>query len=259
MARTYELAVKPWESSSEVFTKGARALGLSEDFHFEEVLGLEGPLPGGTIALVLTYITPADYETQKSKSEDLLKTTAAASEQDSTVVWLPQKVQNACGPHSLFHAVFNSNCRHHLGKPVPRTMFSYLSNDKNEVKRSPLYQLQQRLMEASSCEERVVALGDFSELWEMCSSIGEMGFTSPPENAEEDVDPHFVCFAGMSGNLAVFDGDRTSGPKDLNIRLDSGGLVPDQALYAVRRHLTEHADEERRDFASLLALVNTIF
>jgi ubiquitin carboxyl-terminal hydrolase L3 len=258
MARTYELAVKPWESSSEVFTEGACALGLSKDFHFEEVLGLEGPLPRGTVALILTYITPTDYETQKAESEDLLETTAAASEQDSTVVWLPQKVQNACGPHSLFHAVFNSICRHHLGKPGPRTMLSHLSNGKIEVERSLLCQLRQRLMEASSCEARVVALRDFSELWEMCSSIGEIGFTLPPESAEEDVDPHFVCFAGMRGNLAMFDGDRTSGPKDLNIRLDSEGLVPDQALYAVRRYLSEHADEGRRDFSSLLALVNAM-
>jgi hypothetical protein len=38
-----------------------------------------------------------------------------------------------------------------------------------------------------------------------------MGETSLLEDSGEDVEPHFVCFAGVDGQLGMLDGDRTSG------------------------------------------------
>jgi ubiquitin carboxyl-terminal hydrolase L3 len=126
MARTYKRAIKPWESSSEVFTDGAHELGLSKELHFEDVLELAGPLPERTVALILTYTTPADYERRREKDGDIRKTTAGAEDQGPDVIWLSQDVQNACGPYALFHAIFNSNGRNHLGKLVGVSMFKNL-------------------------------------------------------------------------------------------------------------------------------------
>jgi ubiquitin carboxyl-terminal hydrolase L3 len=257
MARTYECAIKPWESSSDVFTAGAQELGLSEELHFEDVLGLENPLPRGTVALILIYITPENYESEKARHAAVDKSTATAECQNLNVVWLPQNVQNACGPYALFHAVFNSNGRDHIGKPSSGAVLMTFCVNDDTVEGSFLHQIQEILMEASSYEERNTALKSFSELWNKCSAIGEMGLTLPSEDAEEDVEPHFVCFAGISGNLAMFDGDGMSGPEDLNVRLEFKGLMPDQALDAVKNHLEKHAHEERRYICTLLALVNT--
>jgi len=58
-------AIQPWESSPEIFTLAAHALRLLQDFRFVEVLSLEKSLPKSTIALVLVYPTPSNYETQK--------------------------------------------------------------------------------------------------------------------------------------------------------------------------------------------------
>jgi hypothetical protein len=82
-----------------------------------------------------------------------------------------------------------------------------------------------------------------------------MGYSSLVEDPEADVEPHFVCFAGLDGQLAMFDGDRTSGPLVLHIPLGVGGLIPDQAKHAVMDHLNMYAGENR-DFSTLLALVD---
>ena len=121
---------------------------------------------------------------------------------------------------------------------------------------SLLHKLEQCIAKASSPEECSTALERWPEMWEKCSEIGSMGFT-PLQDAEEDVEAHFVCFARLRGNLGIFDGDRTSGPEDLNIKLEPRGLVPDQALRAVERHLGVYGNKERRDYSALLALVNT--
>lgn len=82
-----------------------------------------------------------------------------------------------------------------------------------------------------------------------------MGDTPVLEDSEEDVEPHFVCFAAMSGKLALFDSDTTSGPEDLGIQFEADGLMPGQALRAVTEYLEKYAHEDRRDISSLLALV----
>jgi hypothetical protein len=83
-----------------------------------------------------------------------------------------------------------------------------------------------------------------------------MGETPLIQNTEEEVEPHFVCFAGLDGELAMFDGDRTSGPLVFNIPLEIEGLIPDRARDAVVGYLNMHAGENR-DFSTLLALVDS--
>merc|ERR1711939_817412 len=94
-------SIQPWESSAEVFS-------------------LEDSLPAQTVALILVYPTSSNYEEQKAKEATSLQGSADAIElRDLDVLWLSQKVQNACGPYALFHAVFNSSSRHH-----PKTLYS---------------------------------------------------------------------------------------------------------------------------------------
>lgn len=91
-------------------------MGLATGFHFEDVLELDGQLPKQTVALILTYTTPEDYEEQKTDTKDAREPTG--TDRDVDAIWLYQTVQNACGPYALFHAIFNSNGWHHLGEFV---------------------------------------------------------------------------------------------------------------------------------------------
>lgn len=81
------------------------------------------------------------------------------------------------------------------------------------------------------------------------------GATTFLEDAEGDVENHYVCFAGRHGKLAMFDSDSMSGPKDLDVKLDSQGLIPSCAFDAIEEHLGMYGGEGR-DFHVLLALVN---
>lgn len=109
-------AISPWESSEEIFTNAATRLGLSKEFHFEVVLGLDGPLPKGAIALIVAYPTPSDYEEQVKPAASSGALAARIQGQYPDAMWLPQKKQNACGPHALLHAIFNSSSRDHVGE-----------------------------------------------------------------------------------------------------------------------------------------------
>lgn len=100
-----------------------------------------------------------------------------------------------------------------------------------------------------------MAVGEDSDLWERCSAIGRRGDTSLLEDAEEDVEYHYVCFAGRHGKLAMFDSDSSSGPKDLDMELGPQGLIPNGIFEAVKQHLETYGGE-RRDFSVLLAFVN---
>jgi hypothetical protein len=86
------------------------------------------------------------------------------------------------------------------------------SNDTYAVENSLLYKLEQRLSKAPSHEIRSATLETYSEIWAVCSVIGRLGVTPLLEDDGEDVEPHFVCFTGLRGNLGLFDGDRAPGP-----------------------------------------------
>jgi hypothetical protein len=128
-------------------------------------------------------------------------------------------------------------------------------NDLRAVPNSIFSRLEQQISRACSIDQRSSLLEADGELWAECAKIGDMGYTSLEEDPEADVEPHFVCFAGLNGQLAMFDGDRTSGPLVLHIALGVGGLIPDQAKDAVMDHLNMYAGENR-DFSTLLALVD---
>jgi hypothetical protein len=107
-------------------------------------------------------------------------------------------------------------------------------NDLRAVPNSIFSRLEQQISRACSIDQRSSLLEADGELWAECAKIGDMGYTSLVEDPEADVEPHFVCFAGLNGQLAMFDGDRTSGPLVLHIALGVGGLIPDQAKDAVK-------------------------
>ena len=103
--RNYSRAIRPWESNPKVFTDAARQLGLSPHLHFEDVFD---SVPSRTIALVLAYPTPKEYEERKEEEENSDTTLAyAAKPLNLKDIWFKQTTQNSCGPVALAHAIFN--------------------------------------------------------------------------------------------------------------------------------------------------------
>lgn len=248
-------AIQPWESSPEVFTKAAHILGLAHEFEFMQVLSLEDPLPQNTVALILVYPTPSDYETQKTANDRLADCKqSVVCEEDHDIIWLRQRVHNACGPYALLHAIFNSIAREHLSELCSSEQCESSTADAFAARDSLIDTLHADLKSnATRVHDSIVR--EHGELWRVCAQIGEMGESQSLQDLGDEVEPHFVCFANVGGCLGLFDGDRDDGLRRLDIRLAEGGYIVDGTFEAVQSHLDTYSSDGR-DFCTLLSLTH---
>ena len=106
-----------------------------------------------------------------------------------------------------------------------------------------------------SQEDRALVLENSSDLESVYASAAAQGDTTPPDNPEDEVDFHYVCFAQSqkSRRLYELDGDR-NGPVDLGISLSSDeDLLSPSALNVVRTFMNRAASGGSLNF-NLLAL-----
>ncbi|OAA57954.1 Peptidase C12, ubiquitin carboxyl-terminal hydrolase 1 [Niveomyces insectorum RCEF 264] len=150
-------------------------------------------------------------------------------------IWLKQTINNACGLYAILHAIFNSKARDMLRPAsLAKTLFEACSS--------------------LPADERPLVLENSAELENLYAQVAMQGTSSVPDNPEDEVDWHYVCFAKSqaSGRLYELDGDR-KGP------LDRGLLGPDDDALALGglRVIREYVRHEREsnDF-SLMALVS---
>jgi len=99
---------------------------------------------------------------------------------------------------------------------------------------------------------RAKVLEESVDLEEAYREVALQGDTDPPENAEAEVDFHYVCFvkSHRDGHLYALDGDREGGPVDWG--LFSGEDVLSQDGLAVIKEFVKPV--ERSVGFSLLAL-----
>ncbi|KAG8949920.1 ubiquitinyl hydrolase 1 [Tulasnella sp. 424] len=97
----------PLESNPEVFTAWAEKVGVAKTHaHFEDVYGLDAePVK----ALLLIYPITTDVEKRRKEDDEKLKKEGVAPDVDTSVIWIQQKISNACGTIGLLHALLNSN------------------------------------------------------------------------------------------------------------------------------------------------------
>ncbi|KIO16295.1 hypothetical protein M407DRAFT_12891, partial [Tulasnella calospora MUT 4182] len=84
----------PLESNPEWATK----LGVAK---------LLGMVSQPVKALLLIYPITADVEKKRKEDDEKLKQEGVSPNADSTVVWIEQKISNACGTIGLLHALLN--------------------------------------------------------------------------------------------------------------------------------------------------------
>lgn len=105
-------------------------------------------------------------------------------------------------------------------------------------------------------EDRALVLQDSVELEKVYTAAALQGDTAPPDNAEDEVDFHYICFArSKSGKLYELDGDKW-GPVDLGVVLaEDEDLLSERVLDVIRVRIakTEHGES----FA-LMALADNI-
>ncbi|KAI8653648.1 Ubiquitin carboxyl-terminal hydrolase [Fusarium sp. Ph1] len=165
------------ESNPTVFTELAHGLHLSPELEFHNVFSLDEPdllslIPRPALALVLREYSKSGV--------------------DEDVVWFKQTINNACGLYGILHAVVtNGAARDFI---VPK---SHLASLLTSVE--PLRYL-----------DRAAVLEEDEQPESIYKTIALQGDTEVPENAEDEVDFHYVCFAKShkNGHLYELDGDR---------------------------------------------------
>lgn len=86
----------------------------------------------------------------------------------------------------------------------------------------------------------------------MYSQVARLGTSQVPEDAEEEVDYHYVCFvrSHTSGRLYELDGDR-GGPRDTGFVLESDNVATPECLSLIREYVDR---EDKAGHFALLAL-----
>lgn len=88
------------------------------------------------------------------------------------------------------------------------------------------------------------ALETSTELEELYAQAAMSGDTPVPENAEEEVDYHYVCFTkDKSGGVIELDGDR-KGPIDRGVLLNQDDdMLSEAGTEVVRRYIERERDQ----------------
>ncbi|KAK4101367.1 ubiquitin carboxyl-terminal hydrolase, family 1 [Parathielavia hyrcaniae] len=192
----------PLESSPDVFNELLDLLGVLPSLRFEDVLALDGPhdFPRPVLALILVMPTTDGYESRKAVEDVRYEESGSGLGED--IVWYKQTINNACGLYAILHALSNGVALDVLGTQSP------MANIIKDCSSRPP-------------DERVLALEDSTELDDAYAKVALQGTSRVPDNAEDEVDFHYVCFVKSqnSGRLYELDGDRR-GPVDRGLVLE---------------------------------------
>ena len=178
----------PLESNPETLTSYIQKLGVSNNWGFSDVFGLDEELlcmvPQPSLAFILLFPITENYK--KHYVEEKEKILREGQEVSKDVFFMKQTIGNACGTIGVIHSLANSFDKIDVKKESPLAKFM------NEVK-------------GLSAEEIGKALeGDvsFAEAHTNCAASGQ---TAPME-ADTKVDLHFVALIQKNGSLYELDG-----------------------------------------------------
>lgn len=173
----------PLESNPDLMNKYITALGVSPEFCFHEVYGVEEELlcmvPQPVFAVLMLFPISEASEAHREKEEKEHQSDAPG------VYFMKQVIGNACGTIGLCHAIFNAE--------------QAISPDGNKF--FGMFLSKSRHM---SPEERAVALEENDEI-EIAHQEAAGEATSDVHHAVND-NLHFNCFVEVDGVLYELDG-----------------------------------------------------
>lgn len=177
-----EIRWLPLESNPEVMNKYVQTLGISEQWQFVDVWGLDKDMlamvPQPICAVLLLYPI-----SDKSESNNL-----GTVDQSSELYFIKQTIGNACGTIGIIHALCNND--EILGFDREKHLSKFFGDTKD-----------------LSPEERGKHLESDAAFGEAHDEVAQEGQTQAPSR-DEHVDLHFVAFVHHKGTLYELDGRR---------------------------------------------------
>ncbi|KAJ8107963.1 hypothetical protein ONZ43_g6570 [Nemania bipapillata] len=215
----------PLESNPDLFTQLIHQLGVSTSLSFHDVWSLDDEvllslIPRPVLAVIVVFPTPPDYEARLAKCSDL-------TPKNEHVIWFKQTINNACGLYAILHAVANGRARDLI-------VFVLVAEPG-----SHLFDLLEKCASLDPAGRAAVLEND-ANLELKYNAVAMMGDTKAPENAEDEVDFHYVCFvkSHLEGNLFILDGDQ-DGPVDRGL-LAGDDLLCEQGIEALKEFIRGH-------------------
>ncbi|KAI1735513.1 ubiquitin carboxyl-terminal hydrolase, family 1 [Xylaria scruposa] len=218
----YQKHFIPLESNPGLFTQLIHQLGVSTTLSFHDVWSLDDPdllslVPRPVLAFIMVFPTPSDYEDRLVKESDMTVNDTLQKESED-VVWFKQTINNACGLYAILHAVANGRAQDFI---EPGSHLSHLLEKCASL-------------DPSDC---VAVLESDVELESKYTSVAVLGDTVAPENPEDEVDFHYICFvkSHRRSHLFILDGDR-DGPVDKGL-LAEDDLLSKQGIDAIKEFI----------------------
>ncbi|KAH8668704.1 ubiquitin carboxyl-terminal hydrolase [Xylariales sp. PMI_506] len=214
----------PLESNPELFTKFVQQLGLSPALAFHDVLSMEDPellglVPRPVLALILVFPTTPTYDAHVA-AVDREASAYSGSGEGEAVVWFKQTIHNACGLYGILHALSNGDARYFIASD------SHLAH----------------LLEACvplAPHERALVLENDEKLEVVYRDIATQGCSAVPDDPEEEVNYHYVCFvqSRKDSHLYRLDGDR-KGPVDLGLLHEGSDMLSREVVDIVQKFMS---------------------
>ncbi|KAI0549986.1 ubiquitin carboxyl-terminal hydrolase, family 1 [Xylaria curta] len=217
----YQKHFIPLESNPGLFTQLIHRLGVSTTLSFHDVWSLDDHdllllVPRPVLAFIIVFPTPSDYEDRLAKESAMTVNTLRKESED--VVWFKQTINNACGLYAILHAVANGRAKDFI---EPGSHLSHLLEKCASL-------------DSSDC---AAVLENDVELESKYTSVAVLGDTEAPENPEDEVDFHYICFvkSHRRSHLFILDGDR-DGPVDKGL-LTGDDLLSKQGIEAIKEFI----------------------
>jgi ubiquitin carboxyl-terminal hydrolase L3 len=217
--------------------------------------------PHPALALILVFPTTDRYEDQWAV-KDARRSESGDNGLNEDIIWFMQTINNACGLYGILHALSNGPARDLVGE---RGFFYFFSIFWRLTKcdHALIYKghgsfFATLVDECSSLspQQRTSYLENSVELERVYKEVAVQGISRVAENAEDEVDYHFVCLvkSHKNGHLYELDGDR-KGPIDRGLVLASEeDMLASGGLSVIR----EYIEREKGNCAfGLMALVHT--
>lgn len=244
-----------------VFTELAHRLGLSESLAFVDVLSLDDPdllafIPRPVVAFVLVFPTSEKYHKETEADENRRKEYRGSGASED-VMWFQQTIYNACGLYGILHAVSNGEARSNISEFHQTEGSHYRSHSVSQEPDSTLAEILQKA-EPLTPKSRALSLEDSEDLEKAHAAAAQKGDSAVPEDPEDEVDYHYICFvkSNKNGHLYQLDGDR-KGPVDLEIPLAEGEDLMEKKVLDVLRGFIYGEDGDNQNF-SLMALAPNV-
>ncbi|OXB66941.1 hypothetical protein ASZ78_014102 [Callipepla squamata] len=227
-----------------------KQLGIHPDWQFVDVYGMEPELlsmvPRPVCAVLLLFPITEKYETFRTEEEERIK--AKGQDVKSSVYFMKQTINNACGTIGLIHAIANNREKMNFGECYLVACLFLLYCCSFLL----LLGKQSTLTVAVSCNDEGTdeqhALED-AEV-NVCRSYKDVDLFCRAPSIDEKVDLHFIALVNVGGHLYELDGRK---PFPINHGQTSDDSFLEDAVEVCKKFMERDPEELRFNAIALSA------